>query len=377
MKIHLSRPDITEKEINAVTEVLRSHILSLGDKTPAFEKEFCRYLSIPYGVAVNSGTAGLHLLVRALGISRGDEVITTPYSFIASSNCLLYEGAVPVFIDIDPFTMNMDPNLIEAKITSRTKALLPVHVFGLPADMPAINQVAKLHHLKVIEDACEALGSSIDGKKAGTLGDGAVFAFYPNKQITTGEGGMIVTSDPEVYEVCSSMRNQGRGKDSAWLNHERLGFNYRMTELSAALGLVQLKRIEEILKKRSEVAQMYRQRLKEIPQVILSPMPENSEISWFVYVIRFLPEINRDEVMFYLLNRGIACRPYFPAIHLQPFYQKMFGLKAGDFPVTESIARSTLALPFHNNLTEEEIDCVVETLKGAMGTFRLAPSAEL
>ncbi|HHT64202.1 MAG: DegT/DnrJ/EryC1/StrS family aminotransferase [Bacillota bacterium] len=370
MKIPLSRPDITEKEIAAVQEVLLSHTLSLGPKATAFEEEFCRYLPIPHAVAVNSGTAGLHLLVRALKISRGDEVITTPFSFIASSNCLLYEGATPVFVDIDPFTMNMDPNLIEAKITPRTKALLPVHVFGLPADMPAITSLAKLYHLKMIEDTCEALGTEIWGKKAGTFADGAVFAFYPNKQITTGEGGMIVTTDPEICELCSSMRNQGRGKNSSWLIHERLGYNYRMNELSAALGLVQLNRIEEIIRKRSLVAEAYRQRLEEIPQVIVPKTPENAKISWFVYVIRFLPEIDRDQIMQFLLNHGIDCRPYFPPIHLQPFYQKNFGYRKGDFPITERIASSTLALPFFNNLQEGEIDFVVDTLKQALKKSR-------
>jgi len=366
MKVHLSRPDITEKEISAVEEVLRSQILSLGEKTPAFEQEFCRYLGIKHGVAVNSGTAGLHLLVRALNISRGDEVITTPFSFIASSNCLLYEGAKPVFVDIDPVTMNLDPNLVEAKITARTKALLPVHVFGLPADMPALNDLARLHGLKVIEDACEALGAEISGKKAGTFGDGAVFAFYPNKQITTGEGGMIVTNDPELRDLCAGMRNQGRGRHAAWLNHEQLGYNYRMTEISAALGLVQMKRLDEILLKRSQVAEMYRERLAEIPQVILPVTPPHIKVSWFVYVIRFIPGINRDRVMQYLLEHGIDCRPYFPAIHLQPFYQRTFGYQKGSFPVTESIAASTLAIPFYNNLLESEIDYVAETLKRAL-----------
>lgn len=366
MKIHLSRPDITEKEITAVKEVLLSQMLSLGTKTPAFEKNFKNFLNIKHAVAVNSGTSGLHLLVRALGISQGDEVITTPFSFISSSNCLLFEGAVPVFVDIDPQTMNMDPNLIEAKITSKTKALLPVHVFGLPADMPAINNLAELHGLKVIEDACEAIGSEIGDQKTGTFSDGAVFAFYPNKQITTGEGGMIVTNDDHIAELCFSMRNQGRGIGAAWLNHERLGYNYRMNEISAVLGLVQLGRIEDILKKRSMVAEMYRQRLTEIPQVIIPSPSENTKISWFVYVIRFLPEINRDEIMAYLLSHGIDCRPYFPAIHLQPFYQKMFGYSKGSFPITESIADSTLALPFYNNLQEKEIDYVVETLKKAL-----------
>jgi len=366
MKIHLSRPDITEKEISAVKEVLMSQTLSLGTKTPAFEREFKSFLGIRHAVAVNSGTAGLHLLVRALGISPGDEVITTPFSFIASSNCLLYEGAVPVFVDIDPQTMNMDPNLIEDKITSRTKAILPVHVFGLPAEMSAINTVAKLHDLKVIEDACEALGSEIEGKKAGTFGDGAVFAFYPNKQITTGEGGMVVTSDPDIADICSRMRNQGRGQSSVWLNHEILGYNYRMNEISAALGLVQLQRMNEILMKRALVAEMYYQRLSEIPQIIVPPATGSEHVSWFVYVIRFLPEIKRDRVMQYLLSQGIDCRPYFPAIHLQPFYQKTFGFTEGCFPVTESISASTLALPFHNNLKEAEVDYVVAALKKAL-----------
>lgn len=363
MHVHLARPDITVREWQAVKEVLFSQSLSMGPQTRAFEEAAARYVGTKYAVSVNSGTSGLHLLVRSLEIKKGDEVITTPFSFIASSNCILFENATPVFADIDPTTLNIDPDRIEEKITRRTKAILPVHVFGHPVNMDAIKSLADYYHLMIIEDACEAIGAEFHSQKAGTLGDGAVFAFYPNKQITTGEGGMIVTDNSEISKLCISMRNQGRGEDEGWLKHERIGFNYRMDEMSAALGLIQLERLEEILTKRETVASMYRERLQDLPEVTLPPVQPNVKTSWFVFVIRLDEKLDRDKIMSFLRSKGIECRPYFSPIHLQPAYRNLFHYRPGSFPVTEKISQSTLALPFYNNLTAEEIDYVVETLR--------------
>ncbi|QGP92693.1 GDP-perosamine synthase [Neomoorella glycerini] len=379
MQIPLSRPDITEKEINLVNEVLRSPFLALGPKMVEFEEAVANYVGRRYGIAVNSGTSGLHLLIKAYGIGEGDEVITTPFSFIASSNCILYEQARPVFVDIEPETGNIDPNLIEEAITSRTKAILPVDAFGQPARLDVIRDIARRHGLVVIEDACEALGSEYKGVKtgSGSFADGAVFAFYPNKQITTGEGGMIVTDDERVAGLCRSLRNQGRGEGGVWLNHERLGYNYRLDELSAALGLAQMGRIEEIITKRQQVAELYNQRLVQIPGIRLPYIaPEVTRMSWFVYVIRVgMDEAApakqaavRDHVMQRLQAAGIGCRPYFTPIHLQPFY-RAFGYKEGDFPVTEAAGRTSIAIPFYNNLTAAEIDYVVETLEKALEEY--------
>ncbi|GAW93987.1 DegT/DnrJ/EryC1/StrS family aminotransferase [Calderihabitans maritimus] len=370
MRIPLSGPDITEREIELVNEVLRSRWLSMGPKVKEFEEKMAAYVGRRFAVAVNSGTSGLHLLVRSLGIGEGDEVITTPFSFVASANCILYERARPVFVDIDPLTLNIDVDRIEEKITERTRAILPVHVFGQPVDMERVREIAQKHGLAVIEDACEAIGAEYRGRKAGAQGDGAVFAFYPNKQMTTGEGGVIVTDDEEIAKLCRSMRNQGRGEDGAWLCHERLGFNYRMDELSAALGIAQLERIEELLAKREKVARMYNERLREIEGVKVPYVaPEVNRMSWFVYVIRLEEGIDRDKVMEYLTAHGVGSRPYFTPIHLQPFYVEQFGYKEGDFPVTERVAKSTIALPFYNNLTEEQVDYVVKTLERALATF--------
>lgn len=369
MEIALAKPDITSKEIEAVLDVLKTPVLSIGPQVQAFEDLVAAYVGVQYGVAVNSGTSGLHLLVRSLGIKAGDEVITTPFSFVASSNCILFEGGTPVFADIDPESLNLDPAQIEAKITTRTKALLPVHVFGRTADMKAIMDIARRHNLKVIEDSCEALGADLGEKKAGALGNGAVFAFYPNKQITTGEGGMIVTDDPEIAANCRSMRNQGRSANPMWLEHERIGFNYRMDEISAALGNAQMHRLEEILAKRAGVARKYHQKLAGIPGLLLPNGGLPVQNSWFVYVLRFMPPLDRDVIAAYLKNEGVQCRPYFPPIHLQEFYQKEFGYKGGEYPVTEKIAKQTLAIPFYNDLSDFEIDYVVEKIREAVRKF--------
>ncbi|MGE5551904.1 MAG: DegT/DnrJ/EryC1/StrS family aminotransferase, partial [Bacteroidota bacterium] len=307
-------------------------------------------------------------------IEEGDEVITTPFSFIASSNCLLYERARPVFVDIEPETGNIDPNLIERAITPRTKAILPVDAFGQPARLDEIRQIARRHGLIVIEDACESLGSEYKGIKTGNgaFADAAVFAFYPNKQITTGEGGMIVTDDAETAGLCRSLRNQGRDESGPWLSHVRLGYNYRLDELSAALGLAQMRRLDEIVARRASVAELYQKRLARVPGVRLPyTAPAVTRMSWFVYVIRVgmdepsaeRQQAVRNRVMEELQYAGIECRPYFTPIHLQPFYRRFFGYREGDYPVTEAAGRTSIALPFHNRLSVEEIEYVAQVLE--------------
>jgi perosamine synthetase len=352
--IPLAKPDITDKEIKYVTDVLRSGILSIGPVLEKFERMVADFIGVKHAVGVNSGTSGLHLLVKALGIGPGDEVITTPFSFIASANCILYEGAKPVFVDIDERTYNIDVEKIEEKITEKTKAILVVDVFGHPVDMEKINKIARKYNLKVIEDACEAFGSEYKGIKAGSNCDGGVFAFYPNKQITTAEGGMIVTNDDAVAQLCRSLRSQGRPETGTWLYHERLGYNYRLSELHAALGLAQMERIDSILEKRQNVAELYNSLLQGIEGIQIPFIDKNvTNMSWFVYVIRFSEDLNRDAVMDYLNSAGIQCKPYFTPIHLQPFYREMFGYKEGDFPVTEKVSKQTLAIPFYSDLGKE------------------------
>lgn len=361
--IPLSGPDITQREKDLVMEVLDSGILGLGPKMKQFEQMMAEYVGVKHAISCNSGTSGLHMLIAAMGIGEGDEVITTSFSFVASANCILFERAVPVFVDIDEKTYNLDVSQIEAKITPKTKAILPVHVFGQPANMDEIRALAKKYNLWVIEDSCEAIGGEWNGERVGGLGDAGVFAFYPNKQMTTGEGGIIITNNDEIAELCHSIRNQGRGEDGLWLSHVRLGYNFRMDELSAALGVAQLERIDEILAKRDAVAKMYTEKLKDVAEVILPHVEDNVKMSWFVYVIRFAEDVDRDLVMERLSKRGVGCRPYFTPIHLQPFYVERFGYKRGDFPVTERVADKTLAIPFFNNLTEAQVDEVVAAIK--------------
>jgi perosamine synthetase len=397
MNIPLSGPEITEIDKNAIIDVLDTPNLSLGPKLNEFESKFADYIGTKYAVAVNSGTSGLHLCVRALGIKDGDLVITTSFSFVASANCILYERAKPMFVDIDEKTLNIEINLLADKIkelrekNAKLKAILPVHVFGRPCVVDRIMELAARYELHVIEDACEAIGAEYFiqnskiriqtskkdynhnlKKKVGTFGDCGVFAFYPNKQMKTGEGGMIVSDDENIYKLCRSMRNQGRGDDGAWLQHERLGFNYRISDINCALGIAQLERIDEILAKRERVARLYNERLKEIDELIIPHFEENKKISWFVYVVRLAERFsqeNRDSVLKKLKERDIGCSNYFSPIHLQPFYRKMFGYKKKDFPVTESVSARTIALPFYNNLKEEEIDYVCETLKAIIATL--------
>lgn len=373
MNIPLSRPELTEDDIKAVLAVLKTPHLSLGPKITEFEELVARYIGGKYAVAVNSGTSGLHLAVLAAGIKRDDEVITTPFSFIASANCLLYVGAKPVFVDIDPVTLNMDTNLVEEKITEKTKAILPVHVFGIPCEMEAIKSIADKYRLKVIEDACEAIGAEYKGQKVGTFGLAGIFAFYPNKQLTTGEGGVVVTNEKKLADEIKSLRNQGRKNNGKWLTHERLGYNYRLSDIHAALGISQLQRIEEILEKRQQVASYYLEHLSQIEEIELPARPRQVKVSWFVFVIRLKPPFkkrHRDAIMSILRQKGIECGNYFPPIHLQPFYQKMFGFKKGMFPITESVSERTIALPFFNYLREKEVRYVCDNLKEAIFSVR-------
>ncbi len=366
MNIPLSRPDITELEIAYVTQVLKTPDLSLGPKLGEFEAAMAEFIGRKYAVAVNSGTSALHLIVRALGIKDGDEVITTPFSFVASANCLLFERAKPVFVDIDPVTLNIDVNRVEERITERTKAILAVDVFGYPADWGRLEDIAAKHELKLIEDSCEAMGAEYRGRKAGTFGEAAAFAFYPNKQMTTGEGGMVLTDSSEIADLCRSMRNQGRNDGSEWLEHKRLGYNYRLSDINCALGIAQLQRIEELLGKRESVARMYNFRLEDFPEVRIPFSSPEAKRGWFVYVVVLEDRYSRDSrdtILKEMRRRGIGCGNYFPPIHLQPFYMEAFGFKKGDFPITEHVSERTIALPFYSRLTEPEVDFVVSNLK--------------
>jgi perosamine synthetase len=390
-RVPMSSPDLTDAEREAVAAVLRTPSLSMGQEIQAFEATFRDYTGLKHAIGVNSGTAGLHLCVRAAGIGEGDLVITTPFSFVASANVLLFEHAVPVFVDVDPQTGNIDTELVNQAVADltqnrgaverwlprkgagrngRLKAILPVDVFGQPADLDPIYQLAHKHNLKVIEDACEALGAEYKGRKAGTLGDAAVFAFYPNKQITTGEGGVIVTDDDQAAALMLALRNQGRAPGDTWLQHTHLGYNYRLDEMSAALGRIQMGRLEELLVKREQVAGWYNQRLEAIPGVQPPQLAaETSRASWFVYVIRFAREIDRDLLAKKLDETGIPARPYFLPIHLQPYMAKRFGFQEGDFPITEDLGKRGLALPFSGVLSEAQVETVCQALTDALASL--------
>jgi perosamine synthetase len=363
LTIGMSSPDIDETDIQAVVEVLRSGRVALGPKALAFEKAVAEWCGVPHAVAVSSGTAALHLIVRGLGIGQGDEVLVPSFTFAASVNALLFEGATPVFVDCEPDTFNLDPVDAEKRITPRTKAIMVVDVFGHPADWDAIERLADRYGLKVIDDCCEALGAEYRGRRLGGLGDAGAFAFYANKQITTGEGGMIVTRDGELAELARSLRNQGRGSMGAWLNHERLGFNYRMSELSAALGVTQMARLEEFLERRAGVAAVYTERLRGLGWLRPPVVRPEVRMSWFVYVVTLAEGFERDRVMASMGERGIPVRAYFEPVHLQPYTLEDHRPKPGSLPVTESSARRTMAIPFHNRLTEREIDVVVDSLR--------------
>jgi dTDP-4-amino-4,6-dideoxygalactose transaminase len=360
----MSSPDIGPREIELVNQVLRTPYLSIGPFVERFEQAVAAYTGAEHAVAVSSGTAGLHLCVRAAGIADGDEVITPSFSFVASANCVLYERGVPVFVDIDPLTGNIDPAAVAVAVTERTKAILPVHAFGQPADMDPILAVAEKYGLYVIEDACEAIGAEYKGRRVGTLSDAAVFAFYPNKQMTTGEGGVIVTRHADWAPLFRSLRNQGRDVFDAWLHHTRLGYNYRLDELSAALGVAQLERLDELLANRARVAAWYNARLDTIAGIRKPYVaPTTTRMSWFVYVVRCEDGVSRDELMAFLERRGVPSRPYFTPIHLQPFYQERFGWCRGDLPHTEWAGDTFLALPFSGVMREEQVDYVCEQLR--------------
>jgi len=387
--IPMSSPDITELEQEAVASVMKTNWLAMGPQIQGFEDEFAAYTGMKHAIAVSSGTTGLHLCIRAAGIERGDWVLTTPFSFISSSNIILYEQAIPVFVDVDPKTGNMD--MIQAaeaasdlmaggrraerwlprKCTAQAsalRALLPIDVFGQPADYDALDQIAQGHHLTVIEDSCEALGSEYCGKRAGSFGDAGVFAFYPNKQMTTGEGGIVVTNRDDWAQTIKSLSNQGRAQGDTWLQHTFLGYNYRMTEMSAALGRAQLSRLDELISKRTQVAAWYEEGLKELDGIQTLPMASTtSRMSWFVYVVRFDASVDRSMVMRALERRGIPSRPYFSPIHLQPYFVETFGYLPGDYPVTEMLGAQNLALPFSSVMSEEEVAYVCGALATLIG----------
>jgi perosamine synthetase len=384
-RVPMSSPDLTRAERQVVAEILETPRLSMGPYEKSFEEAVREYVGVRHAIAVNSGTAGLHLCVRAAGISDGDWVITTPFSFVASANVMLYERATPIFIDVDVVTGNIDPSLVEQAARDlnnggssarrwlprkgfgeggRLKAILPVDVFGQPADFDSLLKTAKAYGLYVIEDSCEALGSTYKGMKAGTFGDAGIYAFYPNKQITTGEGGVIVTNHDSWATMMRSMRNQGRSPGDTWLTHTYLGYNYRLNELSAALGTVQMTRLDILISKRERVVRWYMDRLQELqgvegPRVI----PSTTRMSWFVFVVRFDPEVDRDAVAELLKERGIPARPYFMPIHLQTYMLERFGYREGDFPVTEDLGRRGLALPFSSVMTQGQVEEVCQALR--------------
>lgn len=362
MKYQIARPYIDESDKKGVLAVLSSGWLSFGPRYTVFENSLKHYVKSPFACAVANGTCGLHLAVRAVGLKEGDEVITTPFSFISSSNCLLYERVKPVFVDIEETTYNIDSVKIERAITKKTKAILVVHIFGQSADMTPIMRIAKKYHLSVIEDACESLGATYKNKSTGTFGDIGVFAFYPNKQMTTGEGGMIVTGSKKIYSLCESMRNQGRGNDGDWLIHERLGYNYRMDEMSASLGVTQLQKLDWMIAKKRKIASWYEEALKTVRNVLTPKIGYNRTHSWFVYVIR-ITNGRRDAVMEALKRKGIQTKAYLPVIHLQPFMKKMFGYHKGDFPIAEKVASETIALPLYIGLEKRDVSNIIDVLK--------------
>ena len=359
--IPLARPVIGEAEEQAVLEVLRSGHLSLGPRVPEFERRFASRVGAAYASAVSSGTAGLHLALRAIGVSEGDEVVTSPFSFVASANAILYERARPVFADIDPRTLNLDPAAAYAAVTDRTAALLPVHIFGYPADLPAF----EAFQLPIVEDACEALGAvHADGRAVGARGNLSVFGFYPNKQMTTGEGGAVACPSAELAERIESERNQGRAPDMDWLDHDRLGFNYRLSDIQCALGVAQLERLDAMLADRARVAALYAEALAGIEGV--TPPAAVPGRSWFVYVVQLPRGTDRDGVVRALAERGVQSKPYFPAIHLYAFYRERFGHRPGEFPVTEDVAARSLALPFFPDLGEGQVAQVAEALRAVL-----------
>ncbi len=364
-RIPLARPVITARERELVDQVLASGQLSLGPMLARFEQEWARRIGVRHAIACSSGTAGLHMCLHAAGVGPGDEVITSSFSFVASANAVLFTGADVVFAEVDPNTFNMDPAAVEAAITPRTKALVIVDIFGYPAEIPALIDIARRHNLAIVEDACQSIDGDYDGKKLGTWGHPAVYGFYANKQLTTAEGGVILTDDDDLAMLLKSLSNQGRSDDGAWLVHSRLGFNYRLSDVHAAIGVGQLEHLDQMLAGREQVAAWYQDRVRDIPGV--EPMYEGRQRrSWFVYAPRLAPGIERDAVITALDELGVSAKPYLPCIHLQPFYQDQFGYRPGTLPVTEAISASTIALPFFPEMTEEQVDQVCAALAAVL-----------
>ncbi|CAA9522031.1 MAG: Aminotransferase, DegT/DnrJ/EryC1/StrS family [uncultured Solirubrobacteraceae bacterium] len=366
-EIPLAQPVLGAEEEERVLEVLRSGQLSLGPRVSAFEEAFAAWVGAPHGSAVSSGTAGLHLALRAAGVSDGDEVVTSPFSFVASANVIAFERATPVFADVDPRTLNLDPQAAAAAITERTTALLPVHIFGYPADLPAFERMG----LPIVEDACEALGARhADGIAVGARGHATSFGFYANKQLTTGEGGMVLTGDPATKDRVDSERNQGRAPDMGWLDHDRLGFNYRMTDLQAAIGIAQLERLAGMLTDRRQVAHWYAETLQELSTELGVGLPcENSggdERGWFVWVVQVPPGVDRDQTILGLRAHGVQSKPYLPAIHLMSFYRERYGHRPGAFPVCEDVAARSVALPFFPAMTRDQVERVSSALSAVL-----------
>jgi perosamine synthetase len=365
--IPLSSPYIDEREQELVLEVLRSGRLSLGPMVERFEELFAEAVGAPYGAAVSSGTAGLHLLCRIAGLGPGDEAITSPYSFAASANCFLYEGATPVFTDIDAGTLNLDPAAVEAAITERTKAIVAVDIFGYPCELDSLRELADRHGLALIQDSCEALGAEYRGAPVGSHGPPAVFAFYPNKQMTTGEGGMVTTHSEDEWRLLKSLRNQGRADGGGWLEHARLGYNYRLDDVHAAIGIAQLEKLDEILERRANVAARYGKLLRDVDGVE-TPLPDDEQHvrSWFVYVVKLDRSLDRERAIASLERDGVQTARYLPCIHLQPYMRERFGFAEGMCPVAEDASRRTLALPFHTALDPDDQERVVESLRAAV-----------
>jgi perosamine synthetase len=372
--IPLASPELGAREEELVLEVLRSGRLSLGPMGERFERAFAEYLGVDDAVAVSSGTAALHLGVRQLGWGSGDEVLTSPFTFVASSNCLLYEGAKPVFVDVDPLTLNIDVEAAAAAVTEKTVGLLPIDIFGWPAAWPELEALAAKHGLGMLQDSCEALGAvDSEGRMVGTRGDFSTFAFYANKQMTTGEGGMIVPTDADAAGRLRSERNQGRAIDMGWLDHDRLGFNYRLSDVAAAIGLAQVEKLPRLLEKRAAVAAAYGERLAEAPGIAAPMAARGNEVrSWFVYVVRLADEIDRDAVILRLRERGIDSKSYLPSIHLFPHIAAL-GYREGQFPVAEAASAHSLALPFLPRMTEEQIERVCTELAAAVDATRRGP----
>lgn len=372
MDIPLSNPDITDHERNAVLEVLNTPNLSLGPKLPRFEEIVAQYAGVKYAVAMSSGTAVLHVIVEAMGIGPGDYILTTPFSFISTANCALFVGATPIFVDIDEKTYNLTPEAVEETFLAlpeekqkKVKAIAYVDVFGVPADGPGFEALAEKYGWFIIDDSAEALGSTLNGRKCGSFGDAGLYAFYPNKQVTTGEGGILVTRNKELAERAQSLRNQGRDTGAGWLQHARLGYNFRISDINCALGIAQMERIDEIVQKRKNVKNIYDEQFKSLfDKGLLIPqeIPQNADVSPFVYVVRLAGGFSRDDrdnLLKQLREKGIGCSNYFTPIHLQPHYRQ-FGWKSGDMPITEKVSERTIALPFFNNLSPAQIQHVTQ-----------------